>query len=596
MIGYKAQIINDKPIAFWTFDYDWYDSNKYSIDPNLEIKDEMGNLCPAYLISDSFVSPYKGYQLGTDSLVSIQKSLGKSITFAPFSKVEEHPSKYPWSYLKIPHYTVFNFNKNHEFTLEFFIHKKNETYFTDNIISPNSISRPVMRKAGLFDIITMWGYWANNSVRFTLPNGNYLYYKSQNRNGTPWYDKTHHVVLTWKSEEILSNQFTETGKLYIDGVLEDSKTVEQWDEPTFLDEASFIFIGANEDETSYHQNMNTSPMMLDQIALYDYAISEKQINEHYKKIYSYDDMIRLSLCKNYWKLNEENSTFDFTVNPTNGPDKGYLQGGNSFTFRRQKGPDSLANPDATGFSNGGGIKFVCATSNNLIQTSNYSVSFWFRLLTTKECVLMSVQETQFPYEGFNLKANVIEEGKLYFRETAESPWLVSKENIYNKGNWHYVSIVRNGSLVKMYVDGSFHNEQEYTKYTFSQPNIPLFVGTDSVGNQPSDMNICHFTIHDFALTEMEIERHFSYQHIFRIQGITTIQGIPSKLTIRFYNRETGQLVTTTSSTENDGRYLVNLFNDDTLYIVVFNPNDRSLRRRIYGPIIPSEITDYPIKI
>lgn len=50
------------------------------------------------------------------------------------------------------------------------------------------------------------------------------------------------------------------------------------------------------------------------------------------------------------------------------------------------------------------------------------------------------------------------------------------------------------------------------------------------------------------------------------------------------------------SDPNTGEYEASFYNNSYVDILVFDPNDLSVRYRAYGPVSPSEFDDLPINI
>lgn len=73
-------------------------------------------------------------------------------------------------------------------------------------------------------------------------------------------------------------------------------------------------------------------------------------------------------------------------------------------------------------------------------------------------------------------------------------------------------------------------------------------------------------------------------------------GVPYRAKLRFYSSYTGEFIQEIESDAETGEYEVSFYNNSHIDILVFDPNDLSVRYRAYGPVTPSEFDDLPINI
>ena len=106
----------------------------------------------------------------------------------------------------------------------------------------------------------------------------------------------------------------------------------------------------------------------------------------------------------------------------------------------------------------------------------------------------------------------------------------------------------------------------------------------------------YLAYYDFALQRHQIYSHANYSITYKIRGIVTLLGVPYRAKLRFYSSYTGELIKEMESDPNTGEYEASFYNNSYVDILVFDPNDLSVRYRAYGPVSPSEFDDLPINI
>lgn len=606
MAGYKQTIIDSNPVAFWTFDGDPHDrSTRVLLSRPYKIIDEIGDN-PAILHIDYPDHPFHGYALGLPSMIKLEKEDQASICFGYYGRMENHPSTYPKAFLEVPHSSSFQFPRNGSFTIEFMMNKHGESdYINRNPYS--SITRPIIRKKNVLNIYYYSSWWSHShDLFFVFPNNN-----SVGLNVGVWTNRNVYVVMIWDVKEVAPNEFRAIEKIFLDSRLIHYRENIYYEAPPNTNIASSWEIGGITENADHFSDRNTSPLYLDQIAIYDKALTDDEVAHHYKKIYEYDDMIINDRAADYFPFDEEDSLIDWTIrNRINGSNGTYV--GNISTIRRaQPGPKNLPLSKSAHFS-GNAIAYFEKRSNwdyiyPWFQTDgDYTIEFWFNTSTSNRGVLFSMQQENSPYQGVLININWANDsyrnGVIEFRENedyAVTSLSIDEDHrpyMFNDGKWHHIVVQRKGASILLWLDAKLHAKLD---------NVPKrSVGNSGImylmGSKPGDLNvngfICKLARYSYALDETQIKARYTYSTIYKIRGQVTLQGVPTRANIRVYKNFTGELINEVESDPISGEYSITLLNNSKIDLLVFSKYDRNVRYRAYGPITPSEYDDLPILV
>jgi hypothetical protein len=619
MAGYKQTVIDDDAAAFWTFDGDMVDSGSRTLLASpLTIIDEIDNQNPAILHVQSESGPH-GYRMGMPSMIKLEMEDQASICFGYYGKQPAHPEDgYAKAYLEVPHSSTFQFPKFGSFTVEFMMRK--ETWETDFLSRFKNyyprITRPIIRKAGVLNIYYLRpsGWYSKESFEFLFPSK-----KTASINFDDWVNRNIHVVVIWKVEEVERSVYRATEKIFFDARLMHSATTIYYDTFPTTNIASSWEIGGLIDGPSssgdyvLYDDRNISPLYLDQIAVYDKALTEEQVINHYKKIYEYDDMIVNDRAADYFQMDESDSLVDWKIN--NSVDKqrsGEYIGNINLIRRGLPGPNNIPWSKAPYFEGYALAQFIKKDNYGWprawVQLDNdYTIEFWFNSQFSGKGVLFSLQENEMPFQGvrvtLNWVGNEYKSGAIEYRENVDLAIRTlefdedRRPYQFNDGKWHHVVVQRKGNTMMLWVDAILHGKlKNVPKYT-SNPTMNIMY---LMGSKPGNLNvsgqICKVARYDYALSEYQIKARYSYAIIYKIRGQITLQGVPTKATIRVFKHSTGELISEIESDANTGNYSLSLLNNSKIDLMVFNKNDRSVRYRAYGPITPSEYEDLPILV
>lgn len=550
MSGYKAQVINDDCCSLWSFDGDLFDPvTRRLLVPEGEpriIMDEIDNLNPAILHSDHEV--YLGYRLGLPSMVVHEQTDQHSCAFGYYGRMPDHPSQYPKAYLEIPHTTTYMFPRLGSFSIEFIIKKDYDNYGC-------GIIRPVMKKAGVFDIRFNFPCYGTILLEVFHPGGS----TSINTSflGQNLLGRTFHFCLVWSVVEIGANVYRGTARSYINARVATEQVYTYYDTFPNTNIVTPIEIGGVGGSANLSNDRNTSPLILDQIAVYDKAITQDQVANHYSKIFPYVEMLKNDFATNIWEFSDVDSLSNFTITPLVGNLSGEYIGVRSQNFiRQQPGPSTIPVSTSASFMGGGHAFFSNVNAWNapipINISGDYSYEWWFRTSEPSRCVLLSAQQYRYPFNGLLVQLNMRDHnffsGALQFSECESDPVLNSRvlnDNgnrfNFNDGKWHHIAIVRAAQRVQLWLDGIKHSEVVTPPKNVGAPGQITLMNM-MPGRLKCDGFVCDFAIYPFALQEHQIKARVTYSTVYKIRGIVTLMGVPFQATLRFYKTYTGELV------------------------------------------------------
>lgn len=592
MSGYKNTLRDDGAISLWSFDGDNYDRvNRNLLTSPLIILDEIGNLNPGNMIVSSLSSPH-GYRMGMPSLVSLETEDQSSISFGYYGK-QPGTEPYPKAYIEVSHSNSYAFGT--EFSIEFLFNKQNEQYINDSK-GWVSFTRPIIKKAEVFNFYYNYTYSQGERIICWFPTGNSAI--------LPFItNKTVHVIITFKIVGTSDGIFEAHENVYFDArrVYSNIKTI--YDTYPLLNVSTPIEIGGISGSGGANsEDRNTSPLQLDQIAIYNKTLGLKNVSRHYKKIYEYDDMIVHDEPAQYYPFNEIDSLSDWTVYNKMGGRNGNYNGTLFNISRSRPGPVSVI-PNATCAVFTGGSFDVTGSDpsgrpTGLYSPNNYSIEFWFSVSGQTSGILFTSQQACAPYHGLLIQINEIFPGQItiYESKVNDNYKITSLTNTYNDNKWHHICVQRTGTTFEAYIDGVLQ-ERKLNLSSNSIGYLPwIHMMNGQPGNNSVNGGICKLAIYNKSLDEQQIHCRSQYAIIYKIKGIVTLQGVPTRATIRIFDHKLGNLIAEITSNINTGFYEYNLSNNKYIDLMVFSKEDSSVRYRAFGPILPAECEDIAITL
>lgn len=494
------------------------------------------------------------------------------------------------------------------FSVEFLFYKA--SYSDEGTSAYSSFTRPIISKSGVFDIYFNFPSYGRAGIIASTPVGNVVAYydiaSSYNLIGT-----VNHYVLVWSNGLVNNGQYQGIASVYVNGYLAATLSQTYYDVfPNTNINAPILIAGraGNNRQSDFH----TSNFQIDQIAIYDRALSADQVSNHFSKIFPYDKMIAHEFVSSFWTFADTDSTIDFTVHPEVGGLEGSYLGVRNFNFHRGvNGPDNLMGSKAASFGDGGMASFISMNTYSTYQARQintvYSYETWFSVSSLRRAVLLSAQELLWPFDGpliqINMRDNQEFIGCLQFTEGDNGTVLNSRylnDNgsrfLFNDGNWHHIVVLRRSNgMLELWLDGVLHDSSIEPTRSVGQPG-QLVVMNSMPGQLNCNGSICKLAYYPYDLQEQQIKNHFTYTITYRIRGIVTLLGVPYQATLRFYNSYTGELIQELISDPNTGEYEAVFYNNANIDILVFSASDLSVRYRAYGPVTPSEYIDLPVNL
>jgi hypothetical protein len=512
----------------------------------------------------------------------------------------DFPGGFPSAYLEVPHTSSYMFPRLGSFTVEFLAKKTSDG-------SRCGTTKNWISKANVFSVSLAYPCFGDSYLIITHPGGSATVLFTNFLGSINLFSKTIHFVLTWKVEDIGGQTYRGTAIVYINGRIASSQTYTYLDNFPNTNFPTPIFIGSSPTSTGYQ----VTSLLMDQVAIYDKALTGDQVANHYSKAFPYVKMIEYDFASNYWTFGDASSFVNTVIAPKLGTLSGkYVGGENSKIFRVQAGPPQIPNSISVRFQSGGSAVFtyVSQYASYVPRTYNhdYTYEWWFTAIGGNRAVLFSSCQYEMPYNGplvqLNMRDNGFFYGSIQFSE-AEDEFVVNsilqddnKNNkYYNDDKWHHIAIVRTGINLQLWLDGILQGTVVSDLKTVAQPG-QITMMNSMPGNLSTSGRLTHLAYYPFALQAQQIRARVTYAVIYRIRGIVTLLGNPWKALLRFYRSATGEFLQEIESSSQTGNYIASFYDNSNVDILVFDPNDLSIRYRAYGPVSPSEIIDLPIQV
>lgn len=590
--GYKERaLITDNAIAMWSFDGDLFDRISH-LPITTSIIDEVGNANPAVILHDTPSIPW--FTIGHPSLIELEQSNQYSAVLGGDGPLAI-PQFWPKSYLSVAHSAAFSFPDRGSFSVEFVIRKFNEQQYGTWTGTSGWIKRtPVIRKAGVFTISTSHGY-NTNYTRFDGPLGSfYVQFTTQNIEVGPV-----HFVLTWEVKQIDTFEFLATQTVYGNNRLLE-RTTQTYFGSTYPNTnlTTPIEIGGQSDPLSSHGDRVTGRMYLDQVAIYGYALTHDQVSSHYKKVFSYRNMIINENPQFYWELADLETSAHNNVICNIGGRPGKIYGG---AIRNTLGPSTLPPIGAITFPPAGWLSIPSDSYGSLVSLKNisgdYTFEFWYRTSCSDICTLLSMIGYNANFEGWllelNVAGNTYSPGSIQFTERRGVS--CHNEGTFADGTWRHLAVRRKGEVIDVLVDATPACSISTGVSTIANPG-QLMIFSNGPRSFAGPGAISNLVIYSYALENAQIKARSTYNVGFEIKGIVTLQGNPIAATLRFYYSNTGEYIKEIFSDPETGEYRLELYSNRNVDIMVFDKYNKNVRYRAYGPVAPAGFEDFPITI
>ena len=303
-------------------------------------------------------------------------------------------------------------------------------------------------------------------------------------NVNTWY----HVLVTW-------NQSTNSFIGYLNGALNVSSS--SWT----LWPTSFVNVGIGTGYNRYFGGFISS------VQIYNKALSAAEVAQLYnatKDRYSY----KADIVKNGLLLNYDISTALSYRNPTT-----YIQS----TINNY--PGLLVNGPTFSSNNGGYLNFDGTNDHILVYNSpfgftseSFTYSYWIYInsFTTNQPTQGPIPYYKGDYQINGYYTQLSSDGSYFFgtNQPGAMQATTTAAGTFTTGVWYMVSDVRNGSSVRIYVNGIDRTNIAGTHINPSYSNSGLYIASYRTFIF-SNIRIGHFKVYNRALTSTEILSNFN---------------------------------------------------------------------------------------
>lgn len=344
----------------------------------------------------------------------------------------------------------------------------------------------------------------------------------------------------------------------------------------------------------------TTAQHIDQVAIFDYALTRPQVGYLYMKTRNYfDTVVRLEPVE-YLPLNEPNISGSTTVskytNPNvTTPDTNFVWHTTGPVVMGNEGPSNIQNSGAFRFDGGA----LVATGTTL-SAKDLSIELWIKIDATfsDRGVIFSYASVDYPYEGgatiqVNWRNDALSVGAIQF-SINNGTQISSRLGVtVTDGLWHHIVCIRKKNSLEMWIDGqkqgAIHNVLWVTSTSKIYSQIHMMNQQD--GMLPIPGSLSNVAIYAYALQGWAIKYHYYYNVLYRIRGTTVELGGVEQTDVRLINH-------------GDGTLSDRMLSDPLVGTFEFNPNISTYydifaidsffdipTPRAFGPMIPSSYSD-----
>lgn len=625
MTTHKKYIKELKPVTFITFDNDtlWDKNSRYLIYEN-EIPDESDNGEPVPAIlhydkDDGLNVMRPSYYMGQQSLIANQRINSYGLVIAPHGFDTMNKFKFVKSYIEIPYTDALRLQQ--AFTYSFMINiprspsdmrswiwnNDRQTYVQTNSTNGynySNLRRTIVKKGDKFSITYCSPYSSYEYLDIKFPNNSGTVPISNIEGGI--ITKPLNIVATHDYITMDDGRYYTKSSVYINMRLiysrESSPVYGNYDGGNT---APVLFCG-NQDGIVYNtlDDRWTSPIYLDQIAIFDYALNEYQVCMMYKKIESYEDMILYGYPSRYYKFDEDEKSLYFEDLVTKHPNYRLYPPSQAHQIRYSlSGVHGIYGDTCVGVQSGGMI--YCDVSNDAFfnTSGDFTIEFFASFGNSSRGVLLSIQDTVQPFRGVclyvNSKNNEEYSGMLQLSVTDDYYCHTDEFNVrgerimYNDGKVRHYAIRRSGNFVELWIDGSYINKVFLSAGSLTARSYnSLYIFNMSPSVMRVDGTIQHLACYTRALSAIELYAHATYLVRYKMSGRITVNGIGEEVMIRIYSFLDGDLLIE-ENTLGDGVYNIDVYYADYINFIAQIRKDTTVRPRIIGPILADEYEDVP---
>lgn len=605
MAGYKTSIKQASPVAFITFDADNMFNPSTGMIEDTPIIDETGNGNDMLLHTD--VNTVKSYLMGQTPLVERELNAGQhSIKLAPWGQTSYNQFAYEKTFLEIGNTTRLNFDSDYTVMLnysksqDYAIMSKTYNNVSNTYVnggSTSTVKRYLFVKGASIACYFQFSTAAPPKLCVQYPSKLIEYSIT---NTSKFFDKNAHLTITHRKVTVSAGLYYMERRAYLNGELiidENSDTLNS--PPTGTNTSSWYFGGTN-DIVDYAtlNDRQTTPLTLDQIALFDKCLDKFTVAGLYKKSVKYSTLLANTTPSLYVPFDDRTLTAGLTlkVTPTSGGVTSLYSAREPSTERLVYMSKKIDTEVGVQFFNANAIAGPVSLPQG--TGGDFTVSFWLSFQSENRGVVFSYQEKRYPYNGLMCEVNMLgkveNRGMIQFK-VDENTYIAATEYdaLGNKVNYgdgvarHY-ALVKKDNLLSLYIDGKVSTQLGNIS------TLPTGLDLYFMGTTPTNLNvngkIAHFMFNNYALQEQVIQVMCWFMVIAKIRGKITLDGFPTIADVRVFDNLTGQVITESKS-DGDGWYDIMLNTSNYVDVMFFDKGNANVTYNTIGRMLVDQYED-----
>lgn len=598
MAGFKQLLQDMQPATLISFDGEVWNTGTRFIDSGIII-DEMRNQ-DGIITQESNELVYAGYRAGGRSLIELDQFDQYSLRFCPTgaNKPAERAgfSRFPKAMVSIPNNLAYNFGGK-EFTYSMLVNRGEAEW------------------GNAADTDGKWRRGAYTDILFShggiITLAQHYYWSTPSR----WEIKLHPLaqpVLSVEGEIIparlagratwLVIRFKDyTLEVFIDGNLIASKDISSLVDVNHftIDAGSKEFTLGGQalpyDATKLYSDRLTRTYDFDAVAIFTRAITDLEIVKLFRRIWNYDEMLRVDNPSNYCRFDDDALS------------KGYIEMTVSTLYNarlniignyRNAEPRQIGKITGTRgirFTNGTHIKAQAQDYTKLVDLNrDYIIEFFFRTSDANRGVLFQQAHTQFPYEQLTIWFNSRrgqQVGGVMEMDLASTDIQIQIADNITFNEWHHLVIRKQGDKYCVWIDGNMVLEDYNHRADPQSGTTGVHFLSSPFHHHYLSADLSTLTTYPRALSNEKIQAHCNYDTVYRIRGTVTLMGNPTDATIRIYSHDSGKLLGEVTSHPVTGVYIFDLLSNERVDVFAFHKHDSTVKFRAYGFIVPYEQLD-----
>lgn len=557
-------------VFFASFDNVTVDVN--DLPTSTTVDDDAGN-------SSVIIHSTYGYQtvFGNQPSLSDSDVIGKSLCLLKNGRVLPNPSSIqPYTFLEVPHCPQFGFDTQGQaigdFTIEaMLIINSSPGYYNGTTTIYDFTEKTLFEKTGIIDVTYTSSYGVPEYLKIKWPNGVTTTDTIGACNiGT---NNVFHIVIRWSDTGTYYK-----GSLFVNGYAQQHKDTYTGNHIVTNGVHTTAYVNANAPASLYvlgrpstvspttNAYKMTATAYIDYLAVYNSALDDFTIYDHFVSMYLYNTALQKSLASAATMF--EDTELDNHINMIIGSrTSSNLYG----SYVKNNGPmfksGSSVSINQGVFTWGAGFG---ADSLMYADISVYSAG-----------TILHSRGTTWPYGGFTL--DVKEDGTLeLFKDvTGPVPGLQypAATNMLD-GNSHNIAVAyNNDNELVVYVDGVAHIT---TQSTTRSGSIVFGAGQSSSVN----MRISNFVLYQRSVPLELFRNLINKTRYYSIYGRVTLTGNATQAIVRAYDFGTGELVAETISEQNNGDYSLTFMSNRKIMLLFIDDLDDNVKSRVIGPVTP----------